>query len=307
MQTHYSVVQKTLVVETVRPQISVFVAPSPDECRLLTETLAVSERNLGAALENDSLARVEFDLSHIAMIVKWPKTRRIDSRSEFSVGTMGLFLYESRLVVVLPEPLSILDGVRLGEVTAPASLLVHLVGNIATMFESTLADMIRNYEELEHRLARTQENRYMLHLFQLEKSLIYFLNALHGNSAALERFRAIAQRFVGNHDDLAELGDVILSNGQCLRMAEIHSSLLSSLVAARLSIVSNNLGSLMKTLNLITIGIMVPTFVVSLFSMNVKIPMSHSGSAFQIVLILSLVSAALFLLGWHLITQRQDR
>jgi magnesium transporter len=307
MQTHYSVVHKTLVVEASRPQISVFVAPSPEECRTLLETLAVSERNLSAALETDSLARVEFELSHIAMIVKWPRTRRIDSRSEFSIGTLGLFLYESRLVVVMPEPLSILDGVRFGEVAAPASLLVHLVGKITTMFESTLSDMIRNYEELEHRLATTQENRYMLQLFQLEKSLIYFLNALHGNNAAFERFRGIAQRFVGNHDDLAELGNVIVSNGQCLRMAEIHSSLLSSLVSARLSIVSNNLGSLMKTLNLITIGIMVPTFVVSLFSMNVKIPLSHCSAAFQIVLMLSLFSAALFLVGWHFMSQRAGR
>ena len=46
---------------------------------------------------------------------------------------------------------------------------------------------------------------------------------------------------------------------------------------ARASIVSNNLNVLMKTLTIITIAIMVPTLVVSIFSMNVTIPLSHEA------------------------------
>ncbi|OPZ68313.1 MAG: CorA-like Mg2+ transporter protein [bacterium ADurb.Bin478] len=56
----------------------------------------------------------------------------------------------------------------------------------------------------------------------------------------------------------------------------------------------------MKTLNIITIGIMVPTFVVSAFSMNVSIPLENHPFAFIIILGLALISVVAFMLFWRL-------
>jgi magnesium transporter len=74
--------------------------------------------------------------------------------------------------------------------------------------------------------------------------------------------------------------------------------ILANLMDARVSIVSNNLNVLMKTLNIITIAIMVPTFVVSAFSMNVAIPLSAQPGAFGIILGLAFCSVVGFLLFW---------
>jgi magnesium transporter len=54
----------------------------------------------------------------------------------------------------------------------------------------------------------------------------------------------------------------------------------------------------MKTLTIITIGIMVPTFVVSAFSMNVAIPLENHPYAFYIVIGLALSS--ILVLRWWL-------
>ena len=62
---------------------------------------------------------------------------------------------------------------------------------------------------------------------------------------------------------------------------------------ARVSIVSNNLNILMKTLTLITIGIMIPTLVVSIFSMNVKMPIPYDHPlAFWLIIATAIVSVA---------------
>ncbi|TFG79814.1 MAG: magnesium transporter CorA family protein, partial [Chrysiogenales bacterium] len=60
----------------------------------------------------------------------------------------------------------------------------------------------------------------------------------------------------------------------------------------------NNLNVLMKTLNIITITIMMPTLVVSIFSMNVRFPLQHHPLAFVLVLSLAVVSAISFLFFW---------
>ena len=68
---------------------------------------------------------------------------------------------------------------------------------------------------------------------------------------------------------------------------------------ARASIVGNNLNVLMKTLNIITIGIMVPTFVVSAFSMNVGIPLQAHPSAFWFIMGMALLSEVGLMLFWR--------
>jgi magnesium transporter len=68
---------------------------------------------------------------------------------------------------------------------------------------------------------------------------------------------------------------------------------------ARASIVSNNLNVLMKTLNIITIAIMVPTFVVSIFSMNVDLPFGlKEHPAFWLIMGLGAVAMVGFLIFW---------
>jgi len=144
------------------------------------------------------------------------------------------------------------------------------------------------------------ENRYLLNLFTLEKSLVYYLNAINGNSILLQKLKNYTSKIGFTQEEEELLDDLIIENSQCYKQSEIYSNILSGLMDARASIVSNNLNVLMKTLNIITIGIMVPTFVVSAFSMNVSIPLENNPFAFIIILSLALVSVVAFMLFWRL-------
>ena len=128
-------------------------------------------------------------------------------------------------------------------------------------------------DSLEQKLNTAMENRYLLNLFTLEKSLVYYLNAINANAGVIDKMRNNAARIGFSQEQLELLEDLAIENQQCYKQAEIYSNILSSLVSARVSIVNNNLTVLMKNLTLITIGLMVPTLVVSAFSMNVAIPM----------------------------------
>jgi magnesium transporter len=99
-------------------------------------------------------------------------------------------------------------------------------------------------------------------------------------------------------EEMEVLDDIRIENNQCYKQAEIYSNILAGLMDARVSIVSNNLNILMKTLNIITIGIMVPTLVVSAFSMNVEIPLQKNPFAFWFILGLACVSVICFMMFW---------
>jgi magnesium transporter len=65
---------------------------------------------------------------------------------------------------------------------------------------------------------------------------------------------------------------------------------------ARASIVNNNLNVLIKKLTKITLSLMVPTFVVSAFSVNVPIPFQRLHFSFGIVMGMALASLVILLL-----------
>jgi magnesium transporter len=109
-------------------------------------------------------------------------------------------------------------------------------------------------------------------------------------------------RFKEDETDLLE--DVLTDNKQAIEMANIYSDILSGMMDAFASVISNNLNMQMKRLTIISIVLMIPTLVVSLFGMNVKVPLEDKPNAF---LIISVVCAVLGLLGAFLLRDRKPR
>jgi magnesium transporter len=153
-------------------------------------------------------------------------------------------------------------------------------------------------DDIEKKISVSMENKYLLNLFGLEKSLVYYLNAISSNAFVFEKLKNSSSKIGLSTKNMEFLDDLIIENNQCYRQAEIYSNILASLMDARVSIVSNNLNILMKTLNLITIGIMVPTLVVSAFSMNVHIPVQEHPHAFWIIISIAALSLGGVMLWW---------
>jgi len=164
--------------------------------------------------------------------------------------------------------------------------------------------------DLEQRIHAAMENRYLLNLFTLEKSLVFYLSSINSNEMLIEKLRLNAAKIGFSPESIELLDDIHVENNQCRRQAEIYSNILASLMDARASIVGNNLNMLMKTLNIITISIMVPTLVVSVFSMNVDIPFDNkTGSpfGFWIIMAMALGSMFLFVKTWTYLSERNLR
>jgi magnesium transporter len=70
-------------------------------------------------------------------------------------------------------------------------------------------------------------------------------------------------------------------------MSNIYSDILSGMMDAFASVISNNLNIVMKLLTSLTIIMTIPVLVASLFGMNVKLPLQDHPYAFLIVIALS--------------------
>jgi len=66
------------------------------------------------------------------------------------------------------------------------------------------------------------------------------------------------------------------------------------------SVISNNLNVVMKVLTSVTIILMLPTLVASIYGMNIDLPFRNNPNAFEITMGISLFSAlmGIFVLYW---------
>lgn len=285
MRTNYTIQNgKVTEADFEDAPIQVFVTPTVDERKYLTEVMKIDEHTLQSSLDPDELARLEFEPTHTALIVKRPKNYSAEEQFLFRVNSMGLFLFKERLIVVANDESELFSGKSFSQLVSLPDITLRIVYNAIIHFLDHLKVINMVAEEVERKINTSMENRFLINLFSLEKSLVYYVNALHGNGLIISKLKSTAGRMGFSPEGLEFLDDISIENDQCYKLADIYSSVLSGLMDARASVVNNNLNVLMKTLNVITISIMVPTFVVSVFSMNVPIPWQKNPLVFWWIL-----------------------
>ena len=147
----------------------------------------------------------------------------------------------------------------------------------------------RKSDQIEEKLHISQKNSELIELLELEKSLVYFTTSLRSNEVVLEKLLR-TERVKKYPDDEDLLEDVIIENKQAIEMANIYSGILSGMMDAFASVISNNLNIVMKFLATVTIVLSIPTMIASFFGMNFdNIPLGHSPFGFFTIIVLTLI------------------
>jgi magnesium transporter len=278
--------------------IFVYINPDEKERRYLVDVLKLDEHTLSSSLDPDELARLEFEPDHVAVISKRPRNYSSEDTFVFRVSSIGQFLFADKLVVVLSEEVPMFQGKNFAKIASLQDLVLKIIYSSIYHFVEHLKVINAVSDALEEQINASMQNKYLLNLFSLEKSLVYYLNSINSNGKLIERLKNSSAKLGFTTETIEFIDDMTIENNQCYEQAEIYSNILASMMDARVSIVSNNLNWLMKTLTIITLAIMLPTLVVSIFSMNVKFPGSDHPWMFWIVLVLAAASSLLVRFVW---------
>lgn len=291
---------KIIETENENAPVILYLNPSDEEKKSLVDNYLIDEHTLASSLDPDEPTRIEWEPNHVALIYKRPKNYSAADELLFKAATVGLFFFKDKLIIVCSDDIQIFDGKPLTRVSSLNELVLKLFYRSIYHFMEHLRIINQIADEIERKINKAMENRYLINLFALQKSLVYYQNAINSNGVLLEKIKLNLGKFDFTHDESDLLEDILIENTQCYRQAEVYANILASLMDARASIVNNNLNILMKTLNIITITIMMPTLVVSIFSMNVILPFGLNTFfySFWIIVILAGVSMVGFLMFW---------
>ena len=163
---------------------------------------------------------------------------------------------------------------------------------IAQSYVLYLRHLENQMDAIQRKVQISLQNKELLELLRYQKSLVYFLTSLESNDLMMKRLQR-NHLFEMYPDDLNLLEDVLTANAQASNMAKISSDILSQMMDAYASMISNNVNTVMKILAVATIILSIPTVIASVYGMNVPLPGQESGWAFGGIIGFSLVIAVL--------------
>ena len=253
------------------------ISPTEAEVAYLSNDLGVEADFVRAALHEEESSRIESDEGQTLVIVDYPSAEELEDENRSVLYTtlpMGIIITKDYvLTVCLDDNLTINDmaegRVKGLQTSMKTRFLLLALLRIAARFLIYLKQIDRISSNTEHRLHQSMRNKELIQLLGLEKSLVYFSTSLKANEITLEKIlRGRIITLYEEDEDLLE--DVLIEVKQAIEMCNIYSGILSGMMDAFASVISNNLNIVMKTLTIITIVMAIPNIVFGFYGMNVS-------------------------------------
>lgn len=269
--------------------------PDSLEIETLEREYGIERDFIGDVLDADERPRSERENGTELIIFRVPVYEPEREVPYFTVP-LGVVLARELIITICSVETDLVGDFRNNRVKSIAfhnfhHFLLQLFLRGIMYYLKYLKEINRQTSVIERDLQQSVRNTELIRLLTLEKSLVYFTTSLRANELLVQRLQR-RNAFQENEAiiDLAE--DVVTENRQAIEMANVYSNILSGMMDAFASVISNNLNVVMKRLTMISIILMIPTLFASLYGMNIQLPWQGSPYAFFGIVGVSLLFAA---------------
>lgn len=262
--------------------------PTESEVALLQRELRVPDSLLRHATDIDELARIDHD-SHGSLLVvtRVPWHIADGDGLPYRTAAFSVILHGELAVSIalgtddLAHSFAARGEAELG---GPVPFLLRLLPRVGKLYIRHLKDIEVAVNQLEEDLKESQENSEVLGLLRYQKGLVHFFQSLTAVQIMLERLQKLPG-LVTSEEDRELLEDALLDIRQATEMTKVSSDILSQMMDAFASIISNNLNIVMRVLTSLTIVLAIPSMVASFYGMNMSVPGQTHPWAFWLVVL----------------------
>ncbi len=274
--------------------------PTNEEKRFLIDELDVPEAFYNDVEDVDERPRIEFENGWFFILLRLPY-KNTDAKIPFSTIPIGVIFKDEVFVTmsfyrteVIPDfiQFSVRKGILIKD---HFDHVLRFMLSSSVWFLKYLKQINNDIKESEEQLERSIRNEELQDLLRIEKSLVFFTTSLKGNDILLHRIKNLRSYRDTYNPELLE--DVEIELRQAQETTSVYSDILSGMMDAYASVISNNLNIVMKRLTSISIVLMIPTLIASFYGMNVPNKWEENPWAFGIIVISSLlISSAAILI-----------
>lgn len=271
------------------------VSPSMEEIKEISVATKTDEDLLTKLMDDEELPRIEVGDNATLIVIDTPYITDVKYKHRYNTEPIGIIINnDGYFITISSKKQMILDDFKEGkvkdfDVRKRTKFIIQILLKVAATYQRELVAINTYINSKEKTLYKSTNNKELIELLNVEKTLVYFTTSLKANDVVLEKLSK------GNilklyEDDGSLMFDAIIENKQAIEMSNIYREILTSMTDTYATIISNNLNDIMKFLAGITIVFSIPTMVASFIGMNV--PLGNIGSSsysFILIIIFSFV------------------
>lgn len=293
MKTYWNFNENLNAISEWQPNCWIQVTcPTEQDQQELQERFQIPDYFLSDIADTDERARYEYDDGWMLIILRIPYVKEVRSRTPYTTVPLGIIHKRDVTITVCNfETNMMIDFVsyqqKRGEgFTDYVDMIFRLFLSSAVWYLKRLKQINALIEKSKKNLDKEVNNESLIGLSRLQDSLTYFVTSIRGNENLLAKLKFKLQ--VDELDaDLIE--DVNIEMSQARETTSIYSDILESTMDTYSSIINNNMNTVMRTLTSVSIIMMLPTLVSSLFGMNLINGMEDSPLGFPLALLISVI------------------
>lgn len=266
--------------------------PTEQDQQELQERFQIPDYFLSDIADTDERARYEYDDDWMLIILRIPYVKEVRSRTPYTTVPLGIIHKRDVTITVCNfETNMMIDFVsyqqKRGEgFTDYVDMIFRLFLSSAVWYLKRLKQINALIEKSKKNLDKEVNNESLIGLSRLQDSLTYFVTSIRGNENLLAKLKF---KFQVDELDADLIEDVNIEMSQARETTSIYSDILESTMDTYSSIINNNMNTVMRTLTSVSIIMMLPTLVSSLFGMNLINGMEDSPLGFPLALLISVI------------------
>ena len=271
--------------------------PSQDDIDFLQNELHVPDYYISDIADTDERARYDIDEGWILIILRIPYVKEVRSRTPYTTIPLGIILKGDVCITLCNfETNMMIDFVTYQQkrglgFTDSVDMVFRLFLSSAVWYLKRLKQISARIDQAKQNLDHNVDNVDLIALSRLQDSLTYFVTSIRGNENLLSKLKF---KLPVDELDADMIEDVNIEMSQARETTNIYSNILESTMETYASIINNNMSKVMKMLTSISIMMMFPTLIASLFGMNLINGMETWVWGFPIALLISVGVTAVF-------------
>lgn len=255
----------------------------------LRNELNVPDYYISDIADTDERARYDIDDGWVLIILRIPYVKEVKSRTPYTTIPLGIILKGNVCITLCNfETNMMIDFVTYQQrrglgFTDAVDMVFRLFLSSAVWYLKRLKQISARIDQAKQDLDGNVDNVELIALSRLQDSLTYFVTSIRGNENLLSKLKF---KLPVDELDADMIEDVNIEMSQARETASIYTNILDSTMDTYANIINNNMNKVMKMLTSISIMMMFPTLIASLFGMNLINGMEDWVLGFPFALVL---------------------
>lgn len=267
------------------------VNPNEEEIRKFSERFSINSEDFVDCLDPDERPRFESEEGYFLLMLRIPVTSQKTESTAYPTCPVGFFVMPDKLLTVHSDALDLVEYFRQRRTRRPTEdsmdLLVDLLRSARRRFDKLIREIQNRLWDFRKAIAKSVRTVALEESYELSNDLVFLNASVLGNSNAIGHM--MRQKSTSFREEVREeLADIEIDTMQHYEITALYRELLSSSLDTYSSAISNNLNLVMKILASISLILMLPTLIASLYGMNVQLPLAGTPYAFYVILLISI-------------------